>query len=74
MITCKTKKWGHSLGVIIPSSVVKDMNLKPNEEIVLEKIEKKSFVLKEMFGFAQNKNTINAEKLIGEARKDLKVD
>lgn len=68
MITCRTKQWGNSLGIIIPSHLVKELNIKPNEEIAID-IEKKDNVLKELFGALNfNKPT---EKIIKETREDL---
>lgn len=32
-LTCKTKKWGGSIGIVIPKEVVEKENIKPNEEI-----------------------------------------
>lgn len=55
MIITKTKKWGNSLGVIIPSEEVKRLHLHADEEIVIEVVPKNP--LREMFGFAKGKNT-----------------
>ena len=49
MIISKTRKWGSSLGVIIPKQVVKELKLRENEEIAIE-ITKKDNPLKELFG------------------------
>lgn len=46
----KTKEWGNSIGIIIPMNVVKELNLKPGDEIYIPKIEKRANVLKEAFG------------------------
>ncbi len=45
----KTKKWGHSIGVLLPSKLVKNRNILPGEEILID-VKKKSNVLKELFG------------------------
>lgn len=65
-IEVKTKKWGNSIGVIIPNEAVERLNIKPEEEIIIE-IEKKSNVLKEMFGKAKFKKP--AKKMIEEFRR-----
>lgn len=31
-----TKKWGHSLGIVLPNDIVKAENIKENEKIVIE--------------------------------------
>ena len=34
-IKAKTKKWGNSIGVLIPKEVVKEEKIRPNQEITL---------------------------------------
>ena len=48
-INVKTKKWGNSIGVIIPSETIEKLNIKPEETITIE-VTKKENVLEEMFG------------------------
>lgn len=67
-IEVKTKKWGNSIGIIIPSEAVERLNIKPEERIIVE-IEKKSNVLKEMFGTGKSRKT--AKQMVDEARKEL---
>jgi len=66
-IEVKTKKWGNSIGVVIPIESIERLNIKPEEEIIIE-IEKKNNVLKEMFGKAKLKKS--AKKMIEEFRKE----
>lgn len=49
MIATKTRKWGNSLGIIIPKEEVKNMSLKENQTVIVE-ITKKENPLKELFG------------------------
>jgi len=49
MIISKTRKWGSSLGVIIPKDVVKELKIRENQEVYLE-IKPKDNPLKELFG------------------------
>lgn len=64
----KTKQWGNSLALIIPKEKVKEMKLKPGEEIDI-RMEKKSNVLKELFGAIHfDKPT---EQLLKEERKSV---
>ena len=49
MIISKTRKWGSSLGVIIPKDVVKQLKIRENQEVFLE-IKPKDNPLKELFG------------------------
>ncbi len=67
MVTCKTKQWGNSLGVIIPKEVVKELNLKPNEEVFIDINKKGTNVLKELFGTLKFKRS--TEEIMKEARK-----
>ncbi|MBI3031966.1 AbrB/MazE/SpoVT family DNA-binding domain-containing protein [Candidatus Woesearchaeota archaeon] len=64
----KTKKWGNSVAVVLPSSVVRQQNIKPGDELNLA-VEKKGTVLRELYGAL--KFTKSTEALIKEARKDL---
>lgn len=34
-IKAKTKKWGNSIGVLIPKEVVKEENIRPEQEITI---------------------------------------
>ena len=49
MIISKTRKWGSSLGVVIPKEIVKELKLKENQDVVLD-IKPKENPLKELFG------------------------
>ncbi|MSR86270.1 AbrB/MazE/SpoVT family DNA-binding domain-containing protein [Candidatus Woesearchaeota archaeon] len=66
-VMVKTKKWGNSLGIVLPADVVKTEHLKPGEEVVV-KIERKHNVLKEMFGAVTFKEP--PEKIIKNMRKE----
>jgi len=66
MITCKTKKWGNSLGILIPKKEASRLNLKPDKEITIQITEKEN-PLKELFGFGKNKKI--SKKEIRETRK-----
>ena len=64
MIVTKIKKWGNSIGVIIPNEEVRKMNLKEDQEIVI-KIIKRENPLKELFGTLKfNKSTDDIIKKI----------
>ena len=67
-IEVKTKKWGNSIGVVIPKETIERFNIKPEEEIIIE-IEKKNNVLKELFGKARFKKS--SKKMIQEFRKEF---
>ena len=67
MICAKTKQWGNSIGIVIPRDLVKDMDIKPDEEICIDITKKKTNVLKEMFGTAKRKRP--TEEILKEIRK-----
>ena len=47
-IETKTRKWGSSIGVILPKALVDEIGIRPNEKIILEV--KKRPLAKEFFG------------------------
>lgn len=68
MITCTTKRWGNSLGVLIPRQEVRQHHLQENQQIIID-IVKVENPLKELFGFAKD-NPITKEEFL-ETRKLL---
>ncbi len=67
-IEVKTKRWGNSIGVVIPIETADKLNLKPEETIIID-IAKKDNVLKELFGSFKFKKSTG--QIIKEARNDL---
>jgi len=67
-IQVKAKKWGNSIGFIIPSEAIEKLHIKPDENLEIE-ISKSSNVLKEMFGTMKSKKS--AKQMIEEVRKEL---
>lgn len=49
MIISKTRKWGSSIGIIIPRKVARDLKLRENQEVIID-IKPKDNPLKELFG------------------------
>lgn len=68
-IEVKTKKWGNSIGLIIPSETIEKLNIRPEERIIIE-IEKKKNVLRELFGTMKSKKT--ARQMLNETRIKMK--
>lgn len=68
-IEVKTKKWGNSIGLIIPSEAIERLNIRPEEEVVIE-IGKKKNVLRELFGTMKSKKT--ARQMLNETRIKMK--
>ncbi len=68
IIETPTKKWGNSIGVVIPRSAIEASNIKPGEKITIE-IQKKENPLKELFGALKFKKP--TEEILKEVRKEL---
>ena len=66
-IKTKAKKWGSSLGVILPKSIVDKSNIRENDEIRIEI--KTNQIDKEFFGRFPRKSKRTAQELKDEARK-----
>jgi len=64
-ITCKAKKWGSSIGIIIPKIIVEQQHIGEGEDIVVEI--KKRPRAKDFFGLIQGWKP--PQKLKDEARK-----
>ena len=65
-VICKAKKWGSSLGVVIPKIVVEKEHISEGEEIVITI--KKQHLAKEFFGILSDWKK-SAQKLKDEARE-----
>ena len=62
-VECTTKKWGSSIGIVIPKSVVERENIKPNEKIHI--VVKKVTLARDLWGLAPFK-----KKESGQEAKD----
>jgi len=67
-IEVKTKKWGNSIGVVIPFKTAHKLKLRPEETVIIE-ITKKDNVLKDLFGALKFKK--RTERILKEVREDL---
>ena len=65
-IECKTRKFGGSIGIILPNDVVKKEGIKPDQNIIVEI--KKHVKVKDVFGMLPDWKT-PTQKLKDEARK-----
>ncbi len=70
-IEVETKQWGNSIGLILPSEIVKNLKLGPNQKIIIRNIEKVENPLKELFGFGKE-NPITRKEFL-KFRKEFKV-
>lgn len=65
-IELKAKKWGNSIGVVLPKEVVDEVGIKPEETIVVDV--KKSLKVKDVFGLFKRWKR-SAQEIKDEARK-----
>ncbi len=66
MVYAKIKKWGNSLGIILPNEIIKSKAIVENEIIEIE-IKKKNEPLKKLFGTLIRK--ISTQKIKDEIRE-----
>ena len=61
------KKWGNSMGVILPKELVKEKNLKENEKISIELV--REIDLSDIFGSLKGKFKMTSQQLKDEIRR-----
>ena len=66
MVYAKIKKWGNSLGIILPNEIIKSKGIVENEIIEIE-IKKKNEPLKKLFGSLIRK--ISTQKIKDEIKE-----
>ncbi len=71
-IKTKTKKWGNSIGVLIPKEVVKEEKIKPNQEITLMISTKPITKGRDIWGTLKFKES--TEELMREVDKEFGLD
>lgn len=65
-----TRRWGNSIGVVIPLDVIQRENLKENVEITLKIVKKSPF--EELFGSLKFKRPI--KKIVSELKKECDIN
>ena len=68
-INTKVKKWGNSLGIILPKKVVDNEDIEENSEVSITIQSIKKAKVKDIFGALKNWR-INAQKFKDEIRKE----
>ena len=71
IIETKVKKWGNSLGIIIPSETTEFKNIKENDKIKILIIKDSEKVLKKTFGMLKNKIKKPTQQIKDEIRREL---
>lgn len=67
-IVTRLKRWGNSVGVIVPAEALREKGLHEEQEVIIT-IEKKK-PLRELFGILKGKKKLNAQKIKDELRKE----
>ena len=70
-IKAKTKKWGNSIGILIPKEVIRKENIKPNQEVTLMIMSKPITRGKDIAGTFKFKEP--TEKLMREIDKEFNI-
>jgi antitoxin component of MazEF toxin-antitoxin module len=73
MVITKVRKWGSSLGVIIPKGIVEELNLTEDQDVAID-LKTTSNVLRDLFGSAARKNRKSTEEILMETRNELGID
>ena len=68
-IKTKLKRWENSFKIIIPNKIIKQINLKEGEEVIILFRKKRNNFLREMFGF--HKFSKPTAQLMREMDKEL---
>lgn len=63
----KAKRWGSSLGIVIPREAVEEEKIHEGDEVIIEIRKKKT--IKELFGSIRNLQ-IDSQKMKNESRKE----
>jgi len=71
MIKVQAKKWGNSLGIVLPSYVVEKEHIKENQKLNLLILKDSRKTLKETFGIGKNKMKKSTQQMMDEIRDDL---
>ena len=73
-IQAKVKRWGNSLGIIIPSETVEDKKIRENQNISIIILEDSRKAFRETFGMGKGKIKKSAQQIKDELRRDLYND
>jgi len=67
----ETKKWGNSIGIVLPKEVLEGENIKGENEKLFVLIRKRSHTAEETFGMLRGKIKKPTQQLKDEMRKEL---
>lgn len=70
----KVKKWGNSLGIVIPKDILNDEDIKEGSELEITIRSKQKTKAKDIFGILKDRIKKPTEQLMKEVDKDLWKD
>ncbi len=73
-VQTRVRKWGNSLGIILPSLTVENERIKENDKINIIIIKNSGNILKETFGMLKGKLKKTGQEFKNEARRELYND
>lgn len=65
------KRWGNSIGIIIPKEIIDKENIKENGKVQFLIIKENNKILRETFGLAKNKIKKSTQQIKNELREEL---
>ncbi len=68
-VHARVKKWGNSLGIVLPKEIVNSEHLKENQEITVWIM--KPVFAKDIFGIAKSKSKKPTAAVLKEIRKEV---
>lgn len=71
-IVTKTKRWGSSLGIIIPKNIVREEKLQEGQEVKIDILSRKKTIGTDIFGKLKFKKPIQI--LLDETDKDFEPE
>ncbi len=71
VISTRVKKWGNSIGIIIPSEIAIAKKIKENQDISVIILEDSKKILEETFGSLKGKLKKSSQEIKDEIRRDL---
>ena len=70
-VKIKTKKWGNSIGILIPKEAIRKEKIKPDQEVTVLISSKPIIKVKDIFGTLKFKES--TDKLMREIDKEFNV-
>jgi len=79
-INARTRKWGNSVGVVIPNEVVKEQGIAEGQEVIMTILSRKKTRVKDIFGMlkkhslTKRKDKRSTQEILDEIDRDLEPE